>query len=87
MTSEELREIVARIEDAEAFLFGGDEKGAKDRAAKMIARFQNAGLAIVPVVPTAAMRQAGQEERDDNAIVEEIWYAMLKAAQEGSRDA
>jgi hypothetical protein len=83
MTHDELTDAVARIEDPEAFLFGGDAKGAKDRAAKMIARFQNAGLAIVPVVPTAAMRQAGQEERNDNAMVEEIWYAMIKAAQEG----
>jgi hypothetical protein len=83
MTSEELRETIARIEDSEAFLFGGDAKGAKDRAAKMIDRFQNAGFAIVPIVPTPRMRQAGQEERNDNAMVEEIWYAMIKAAQEG----
>jgi hypothetical protein len=83
MTHDELREAVARIEDPEAFLFGGDAKGAKDRAAKMIARFQNAGFAIVPVEPTEAMLQAGQQERNDNAMVEEIWGAMLKAAQEG----
>ena len=83
MTHDELTDAVARIEDPEAFLFGGDAKGAKDRAAKMMERFQNAGFAIVPVEPTAAMRQAGQQERDDNAHVSEIWDAMLKAAREG----
>jgi hypothetical protein len=49
----------------------------------IFAAIRDAGFAIVPVEPTAAMRQAGQQERDDNAHVSEIWDAMLKAAQEG----
>ena len=62
MTSEDLTDAVARIEDAEAFLFGGDAKGAKDRAAKMIARFQNAGLAIVPFLHIPENRRIAAQE-------------------------
>jgi hypothetical protein len=83
MTHDELRETIARIEDPEAFLFGGDAKGAKDRAAKMIARFQNAGLAIVPVKPTEAMRIIGNVRIGGGASSREVWTAILKAAQEG----
>ena len=48
------------------------------------AAIRDAGLTIVPVEPTGAMLQAGQQERDDNAHVSEIWGAMVKAAQEGT---
>jgi hypothetical protein len=50
----------------------------------IFAAIRDAGFAILPVVPTKAMLQAGQQERDDNAHVSEIWTAMLKAAQEGA---
>ena len=62
----------------------GQVEFVRREADAALAAIRDAGLALVPVVPTDAMRQTGQQERDDNAHVSEIWGAMVKAAQEGT---
>ena len=75
MTPDDLREAVARAISGAPFL--------RNKADAALAAIRDAGLAIMPAVPTEPMLQAGQQERDDNAHVSEIWGAMVKAAAPG----
>jgi hypothetical protein len=80
MTPDELREALARAISGAPF----STHRSRNKADAALAAIRDAGLAIVPAVPTDAMLQAGQQERDDNAHVSEVWGAMVKAAQEGT---
>ena len=73
---------VALAKTGDAYMVGQVEFVRREADAALAA-IREAGLSIVPFVPTEAMLQAGQQERDDNALAYELWGAMVKAAQEG----
>ena len=51
----------------------------------ILSALRSAGFAVVPVEPTEDMRKAG-ENSPNTRLASHVWRAMLKAAQEDSRE-
>ena len=55
------------------------------KADAILSALRSAGFAVVPVEPTEGMRKAG-ENSPNTRLASHVWRAMLKAAQEDSRE-
>jgi len=58
---------------------------AEGGANSILSALRSAGFAVVPVEPTEGMRKAG-ENSPNTRLASHVWRAMLKAAQEDSRE-
>ena len=79
MTHDELENEIAKAISGAPF----PTPRSLTKAEAVLAAIREAGFAIVPVAPTEAMLRAGIAEYDGGGLANDIWDAMIKAAQEG----
>ena len=89
MSARTARDVISDWIHFEASIQNGFEnsrgKSVNDHADDILSALRSAGFAVVPVEPTEGMRKAG-ENSPNTRLASHVWRAMLKAAQEDSRE-